>query len=129
MRKPKEKTLKTKLDIIYSKVVRMEGADDKGNITCYCGAVVPWQESDCSHYIYRQCLATRFDRRNTHPSCRKCNRFMGGNLQAYALFLERRYGVGILQELEAKKQEIIKNFPYSELIETYKNKLRELQGR
>jgi Bacteriophage Lambda NinG protein len=125
VRKPKEKTLKAKLDEIYSRWLRRSNANEQGNITCYCGAVVPWEESDCSHYIPRGCLALRYDVRNTTPSCRRCNRFMGGNLQAYALYLERRYGTEILQTLEKEKHKITKNFPYQILIDFYSEELRK----
>lgn len=126
MYKTKEKTLRRKLDEIYSIYIRRSAADSRGRITCYCGAVVPWQDSDCSHYIYRSILSLRYDERNTHPSCRRCNRFMGGNLREYALFLEDRYGKGILQELEKEKQRIVRNFPYQQLIDEYNQKIKNI---
>lgn len=51
---------------------------------------------------------------------------MGGNLQAYALSLEERYGEGILQKLNHDKQRIIKNYPYEEKIKEYKEKIDNL---
>lgn len=51
---------------------------------------------------------------------------MGGNLHAYALWLEKKYGMGILQELDKEKQKIVKDFPYSQLIEEYTKKLNDL---
>jgi hypothetical protein len=52
---------------------------------------------------------------------------MGGNLAAYALFLENKYGPGILQELEREKNKTIRYFPYEEKIEEYTKKLNEIQ--
>lgn len=52
---------------------------------------------------------------------------MGGNLQAYARFLEDRYGYGILQELETKKRNITKYFPYLEEIEKRKAQLKKYE--
>lgn len=118
-KKPKEKTLRRILDELYSTYVRKSVADGQGYITCYCGVRVPWQESDCSHYIPRGSLILRYDERNTHPSCRRCNRFMHGNLQAYALYLQRRYGADILDWLDKEKRKIVKNFPYQEKIDYY----------
>lgn len=123
LKKPKkknEKSLKRKLDEIYSVYVRKTASDKTGYVTCYCGVRIHWKESDCSHYIPRGCLALRYDSRNTTPSCRRCNRYMGGNLAAYALSLEARFGVGILQELDREKRNIVKNFPYEELIDKYR---------
>ena len=66
------------------------------------------------------------DEQNTHPSCRRCNRSMHGNLQLYALYLQRTYGVEILEELERAKRTIVKNFPYQELIDFYAGELRKM---
>lgn len=126
LKKKSEKTNKRILDEIYSLYIRKSAADHQGYIFCYCGVRVLWQESDCSHYIPRRYLALRWDSRNTHPSCRRCNRFMGGNLQAYALSLEARYGEGILQKLDRDKQRIIKNYPYEEKIKEYKEKVSNI---
>ncbi len=115
----KDKTLKRNLDEVYSRWLRKSYADDRGYITCYCGVSVPWEESDCSHFVPRGCLALRFDIRNTRPACRRCNRFMGGNLHAFAIVLEAEYGPGILQELARDKQKITKYFPYEEKIAHY----------
>lgn len=123
VRKRSLKTLKRSLDEIYSKFIRQSAANHEGNVLCYCGVYVPWQESDNSHYIPRGCLALRYDPRNTHPSCHRCNRFMGGNLQAYSIFLEEKYGSGILQQLEKDRRQTIKNFPFEEKIKEYTEKL------
>src|SRR6185437_16029981 len=104
--KPKKRKIneKAKLDKIYSEYIRRNEADAQGNITCYCGAVVHFKQSDCSHFVPRGCLNLRYDHRNTKASCRKCNRFMGGNLHYYAIYLEKKYGAGLLQTLEADKR-------------------------
>lgn len=126
-KKPKEKTLKRKLDEIYSKYIRQKAADKEGFVNCYCGVRVHWKEADNSHYIPRGCLALRYDPRNTRPSCHRCNRFMGGNLQAYAIALQKDYGLTILAELDKEKRKITKNFPYQERIDFYSTLLAELQ--
>lgn len=51
---------------------------------------------------------------------------MGGNLHYYALYLEKKYGAGILQTLEKDKRKIVKNFPYQELIDMYTDLLTQL---
>lgn len=124
--KKSDKTLKAKLDRIYSLYVRKSAANHAGYIVCYCGVSIPWEESDCSHYIPRGCLALRFDSRNTTPSYRRCNRYMGGNLQAYSVYLEEKYGPGILQELQREKQKTVKQYPYEEQIILYTRLFNEL---
>jgi hypothetical protein len=51
---------------------------------------------------------------------------MGGNLQAYSLYLVRKYGPKILEDLEKEKHKIIRYFPYEEQIAHYKKLLAEL---
>ena len=115
------KTLKRLLDEVFSKYIRTKYLKDGYN-TCYCGAKILPEESDASHYVSRGCLALRWDERNVHPSCRSCNRYRGGNLQAYAVYLEATYGEGILQELAREKEKIVKLSPqwYEEKIAFYK---------
>ena len=40
-----------------------------------------------------------FDIRNINGQCGYCNRWLSGNLALYSLYLEKKYGHGILQEL------------------------------
>jgi hypothetical protein len=126
MAKKKKINLKAKLDRLYSLYLRQSEANQNGFITCYCGKKVHWTESDCSHYIPRGCLVLRYDPRNTKASCRKCNRFMGGNLQAYSIYLEEKWGEGILQILEKERRVISKYFPYEAKIAEYEEKIKLL---
>ena len=40
-----------------------------------------------------------FDLRNINAQCNACNNYRSGNLNEYAIFLEKKHGPGILQEL------------------------------
>lgn len=40
-----------------------------------------------------------YDERNIHAQCVGCNNYKSGNLVPYTIFMERTYGVGIVQEL------------------------------
>lgn len=40
-----------------------------------------------------------FDLRNINSQCVSCNTYKAGNLTLYAIYLEEKHGVGILQEL------------------------------
>lgn len=74
------------------------------------------------HYKSSMYNATKFDERNVHPQCFSCNIMRAGNYTVYALYLTRRYGADILEELDAKTKEI-KKFTVDELeemIETWK---------
>ena len=115
-------TLQRKLDTLFSRFIRQRDADKNGVIRCCaCGVLVPWEDSDNSHFVSRQYLHTRYDERNCHASCRKCNRFLEGNKESYSLFLIKKYGPNIFEELNEKKWLPFPNYPYEAKIEHYKS--------
>ena len=71
---------------------------------CTCGAPA----TEAGHYKHNSDKPNKqlggnalwYDIRNIHGQCGRCNRWMSGNLSAYALFMEEKYGTGILQELQ-----------------------------
>jgi hypothetical protein len=128
MAKTKAKTtaqLKKELDKIFSQYIRQRYADSNGMLNCYtCGKRLHWKESQNSHFVSRQHLATRFDERNCRPACVGCNVFGGGQIAAYAEKLEQEYGVGIISELYREARKIVKDYPYAEKIEHYKRLIK-----
>lgn len=118
--------LQKTLDNIFSKFIRKR--DSKNGIIkcCACGKLVAWEESDASHFVSRTYLFTRYDERNVHASCRQCNRFLEGNKEGYSLFLLRKYGEKIFEELNENKWKPYPKFPYEEKIKEYKTKLNDL---
>ena len=123
---------KRKVDVIFSKYIRLKYATDCGLVRCFtCGAVDNWKNLQNGHYIPRNISNTRFDETNCHPQCRGCNIFKSGNMDAYAVELEAKYGKGILQEL-AKKKRVHKKFTIPELEEMYneyKLKIEHLKSK
>lgn len=113
-------TKQEKADKVFSEWVRQRDANDQGFIKCYCGAYVHWKDADASHFVSRQHLHTRYDERNVHASCRKCNRFLEGNKEDYSLFLIKKYGPEIFKELNENKRKPYWDFPYEKIIEKYK---------
>lgn len=43
-----------------------------------------------------------YDERNVHGQCSYCNRWKDGNLVVYGMYLEEKYGFGVVQELRKK---------------------------
>lgn len=116
--------LKKELDKVFSIFIRQR---DKGR--CFtCGVKKEWKQTDAGHYEKRQHLATRWDERNVNCQCMGCNRFRDGNKEAYAVALEKKYGYGILQELEEQKNRgaKFKTSDLETLIIHYKSKIEEL---
>jgi hypothetical protein len=87
---------------VFARFIR---ARDPWCVSCLAqGKQVPTTEA--GHYKHNsersQSLggnALWFDARNVHGQCGACNRWKSGNLAAYALYLEEKYGQGILQDL------------------------------
>lgn len=102
-KKPKKlpalKTLKNKLDVAFSAWVRQRDAVD-GIATCVtCGRSSPWKEGHAGHFIKRQYTATRYDPRNVHFQDVYCNTYRGGSLIEYTLYMQKRYGQEVVDEL------------------------------
>jgi hypothetical protein len=127
-----KKTVKNELDRVFSLFIRKRDCI-KGNIGDFiycisCGGIVPFDEADAGHYAHRGNMSTRWMEKNVNAQCRRCNRFMGGNLDGYALGLIKKYGDNILWEINAQKQKP-KNWTVKEmeaLIVVYKHKLNKL---
>jgi len=127
----KTSTLKNKLDRIFSKYIRLRDRIGKTDcIKCIsCGKLVHWQESDCGHYINRAKMNLRYNEKNCHAQCRKCNRFEEGNMSGYSLGLIRKYGANIIEILESSKNQHHKytRFDYEALIEHYTREVERLK--
>jgi hypothetical protein len=101
--------LKTKLDQVFSKFVRTQRAGPSGIARCVtCGAASHWKWLHAGHFISRVHLATRWEDRNVHPQCARCNNLLRGNPDAYRRYLERRYGDAIIADLEAQSRRPVK---------------------
>ena len=64
-----------------------------------------------------------------HHNCVGCNVFKNGNMDEYSLFMLSKYGEGILQEMNKKKQQIRQwtSKEMEEKIVYYSQKLEELK--
>ena len=80
MKIKKKPDLKARLDKEFSLFIRLRDSSG-GYFKCIsCGQIKPFEQADCGHYINRQHMSTRFDEMNCNAQCRKCNRFMEGNM-------------------------------------------------
>lgn len=129
MPKNRGRTLRNKCWEIFSEYIRRREADEEGMTACIsCGARKHWKELDAGHYVPKSIsLILRFNERNVHQQCVSCNRWRHGNLTAYALALQKKYGPSILSELDEIKRQgegyRISNGEYEQMIENYRRKL------
>lgn len=118
---------KEKAQNIFNTWVRMRDSIETDGtpfaaICCTCGK---WTQNNgdlqASHFILdsKNGNSTSFDPVNVNSSCKKCNRFLHGNLGNYALFIINKYGKDELDRLQRLKL-INKKWTIDELDEIYK---------
>ena len=123
-----------KLWKVFSEFIRLRDADNYGNVRCFtCPAFKSYRLMDCGHGVPRQHKATKFDERNNHAQCKKCNGFEGGNQAIYKEEVEKRYGEGTWDTLVLKSRQVCKRgkVEIEVMTEYYKNevkKLKQLKG-
>ena len=102
-RSDKQTALK-QADKAFSLYIRKKYSDRYGYCRCYtCGAKVYWKNADCSHYVERTCMTTRFNEDNVRVCCKTCNEFLHGNLKKFREHLVEEIGEQKVEELESKK--------------------------
>lgn len=112
-------------DFWFSRYIRLRDSDGNGCARCCtCGAYKPVKRMDCGHYIKRQHMATRFDERNCACQCKKCNAFEQGNDKIFADYIEKRYGLPILDQLRmaAMTRRKYSRYELSQVAEYFKQK-------
>lgn len=128
-KKPSFRALKHKLDVVFSQWIRRKNATSEGLAVCVtCTKVAPWKSLQCGHYVSRVYLATRWDERNAAVQCGACNVLKRGNYSEYTEYMIRKYGVGVISELNARKRAVVKYTldDLESLIGFYQQKLQAL---
>lgn len=122
MKKKPVAKFKKELDAIFSKYIRWR---DKGQ--CYtCPKKDDPKYMQNGHFVPRQYLSVRYSEINCHCQCYACNMLYNGQPSRYAQRLREEYGYEIINDLERKRQEITKDFPYEEKLAEYKIKFENL---
>jgi hypothetical protein len=118
------KTLKTKLDNIFSLYIRLREATDEGLVQCFtCGNVNNYKVGmQNGHFMSRKFMATRYDEQNCQVQCVGCNMFKYGEQFKFSLALDYKYGKGTAEELLHKSRQINKmsSKDFEEKISYYK---------
>lgn len=125
----KKPDLKAKLDRVFSIYIRLRDSDNNGYVRCIsCGKIVHWKDIHCGHFVNRGHMSTRFNEKNCNGQCLGCNSFDEGNNIGYTRGLIKKYGPGIIDELEILKHQEshLSEFEYKVLIDHYSKKVKEL---
>lgn len=119
-----------KLDKIFSDYIRQRNADQFGVAECYtCGKRDSYKRLQCGHFQSRKHYSTRWDEINCQVQCAGCNVFRYGEQYKFGLRLDQDFGEGTAEKLlnKAKEIEKLSNVDLLEMIETYQQKIKELQ--
>ena len=121
--------LKKEADRLCSLLVRQGGADWKGNARCFtCLVEKPWKELQAGHYVSRIYTNLRWHLPNIKIQCYSCNVMRRGNMDEFAIRLEKETP-GILKVLnDWKHRSASKNTRQDLLVvvDEFKNKLKKL---
>jgi 5-methylcytosine-specific restriction endonuclease McrA len=118
-----------RLDTVFSIFIRTRDSDENGICKCFCcGKIAHYKEMDCSHFVNRKHLALRWNEINCQTTCRSCNRFDEGNLPAFALSLQKKYGSDIIEKLLSQKNTTVKftSFELKVMTDHYKELIKKL---
>lgn len=117
-----------KLWKVFSEYIRLRDADEQGYCKCFtCGLIRHWKQMDCGHGIGRQHKGVKYNEKNNHAQCKKCNGFEGGMRERYKQEMDKRYGAGTwdLMELASKAPSRWTQFEIDALEKYYKMKLKD----
>lgn len=120
----------SKLDKVFSEFVRLKNADENGICVCIsCGKRLPWKEMDAGHFVNRKHLSLRWNEINVQPQCRACNRFDEGNIPAFGLGLQKKYGEQVIKNLLATKKNTMKYTQYEidVIAKFYREEIKKLK--
>jgi hypothetical protein len=112
----------------FNRFIRLR---DAGNPCISCGAVSTDIQYHAGHFVPAgSCTALRFNEKNCHLQCARCNLFKSGNLAEYRDGLIRKIGARDAEILEGPQPPIkITAEWYAEIEKTYKAKCKELEKR
>jgi len=99
-----QRELIKKLDKVFSEYIRQR---DKG-ICFTCGKQQAWKLTDNGHYIRRGVMLFRFNEKNCHCQCKRCNSWMEGEKVIYRQNLVKLYGEGEVDMMERESHKTYK---------------------
>ena len=119
--------MKEKLDIIFSKFIRLRDTDEYGRGRCItCGGWFRYKDLEAGHFRHRRHLTTRWHEQNVHAQCFECNR--KDDIGAYMAAMLNLHGMYVASEIIAKSKVSYKftKEDYAEMYKLYRAKVKEL---
>ena len=116
-----------KLDVIFSKYIRLKRANHQGLVKCItCGKKDLWNSGSmhAGHFMSRRHYSTRWDEDNVQVQCCLCNTFREGEQYKFSIFL----GKSKSKRLYLQSKKIVQFYVYEleEMISQYTNDYKDL---
>lgn len=132
MRKNKKLTRQDyvkQLDSVFSTYIRLRDSDNNWIVVCpLCWKRMKWKDSQNMHFITRGCWLYRFDEDNCHAWCKRCNVMLHGNYIIYTRWMQKRYGIEMVDKMIRNKSLVhkISTPQLLEFIDYYTQRVWEL---
>ena len=92
------------LDKVFSKFIRLRDCNEKWIVVCpLCWARIPREKAQNMHFVSRWVMKHRFDEKNCHAGCMRCNVILHWNYIAYTRFMQKKYWIEFVDKLIADK--------------------------
>lgn len=90
-------------------------------VCCTCGRKGHWKSMQVGHFVRTGNLSLKFNEINANCQCTNCNVYLNGNIKSYMIFLEKKFGEKIIDELEylARIKTKLTKADYLDLINKY----------
>ncbi len=114
---------------IFSLFIRFRDTNKEGIGKCFtCKLPRHYTKLDCGHGAGRQHKGTKYNERNNHIQCKKCNGFEAGRQDLYKIEMDKTYGPGTWDLMQSASRQITKMaaFEYDILTQFYFDKVIEL---
>lgn len=101
----------------FSKYIRIRDANHNGLCKCItCDTVKHWKEMDAGHFQSRRYMATRYEEKNCHAQCQRCNQYGAGEQYLHGQAINLLYGKGTAENI-VMKSNFIQKMTKNELME------------
>lgn len=101
----------------FSKYIRIRDANHNGLCKCItCDTVKHWKEMDAGHFQSRRYMATRYEEKNCHAQCQRCNQYGAGEQYLHGQAINLLYGKGTAEKI-VMKSNFIQKMTKNELME------------
>jgi len=117
------------LDKNFKRYIRARDTQNGYGFCCTCGTGLKYEGSHAGHFLSCEYPATRWDERNCHLQCAKCNTFQSGRQHEHGIYVDRVHGRGTTDLLLFKSKAPCKwtNDEILAMSKKYREKYNELK--